>query len=689
MVTRSGNADETAEPCITGEVPDRKMKPPKVSVLVPVFNSERFLAECLDSILAQDFSDYELLVADDGSTDGSIAIIEQYAVRDSRIHWWRNPVNLGPAANLNLCLRAARGEYIKFVFSDDKLLVPSALRRMFEALENDSTITLVGSAAYVINADSRLVQVRDFSPGEGRQPGRELILQCLSGPVNLIGEPSVMMFRRRQAARGFDERFRQLLDLELWFHLLELGDFAGIAEPLGAWRSHPAQETVKNIRNGNSARDDVLLKTIYFSKEWVRQSAPRRMLFDQIRRLQKCSGQAETVLAAELMRTLGRGRWFYYWLRRRAERLSQSFEFWQRDGRTADGGSLAKKTPPVLEKTGCSDHPVVSVLVPVFNGEQFLAECLDSILAQDFFDYELLIADDGSTDGSIEIIERYAARDPRIRWWRNPANLGLTGNFNCCLRAARGEYIKYVLQDDLLLSPSALRQMVAALDAAPAVSLAASASHIIDEQSHMLESRRQFGPSAVWNGHEVILQCLEHATNLIGEPSLAMFRRQHAARGFDARYAQLVDMEMWFHLLEQGRFAYLDEPLCAFRKHARQQTAVNRLTGIGQNETTMLLENYFSKPWLRAKVSRRMLFRQIYYLRKNRVERGRLLIANMMALLKSGWYALYWIEHKLFRPFRNLKKWLRKLSGDSVIKIRRRESRNREADSYLDRSHHE
>jgi glycosyltransferase involved in cell wall biosynthesis len=389
------------------------------------------------------------------------------------------------------------------------------------------------------------------------------------------------------------------------------------------------------------------------------------------------------------MRTLGRGRWFYYWLRRRAERLSQSFEFWQRDGRTADGGSLAKKTPPVLEKTGCSDHPVVSVLVPVFNGEQFLAECLDSILAQDFFDYELLIADDGSTDGSIEIIERYAARDPRIRWWRNPANLGLTGNFNCCLRAARGEYIKYVLQDDLLLSPSALRQMVAALDAAPAVSLAASASHIIDEQSHMLESRRQFGPSAVWNGHEVILQCLEHATNLIGEPSLAMFRRQHAARGFDARYAQLVDMEMWFHLLEQGRFAYLDEPLCAFRKHARQQTAVNRLTGIGQNETTMLLENYFSKPWLRAKVSRRMLFRQIYYLRKNRVERGRLLIANMMALLKSGWYALYWIEHKLFRPFRNLKKWLRKLSGDSVIKIRRRESRNREADSYLDRSHHE
>jgi hypothetical protein len=83
------------------------------------------------------------------------------------------------------------------------------------------------------------------------------------------------------------------------------------------------------------------------------------------------------------------------------------------------------------------------------------------------------------------------------------------------------------------------------------------------------------------------------------------------------------------------------------------------------------------------------LFRQIYYLRKNRAARAESLIADMMAWLKPGWYALYWAEHKLFRPFRNLKKWLRKFSGDSVIKIRRRESRNREADAYLVRNHRE
>ena len=67
----------------------------------------------------------------------------------------------------------------------------------------------------------------------------------------------------------------------------------------------------------------------------------------------------------------------------------------------------------------------VSVLVPVYNGEAFLAECLESVLAQDFADMEILIADDASTDGSAAMVERYAAKDSRIRWWKNPDNLGL------------------------------------------------------------------------------------------------------------------------------------------------------------------------------------------------------------------------------------------------------------------------
>src|SRR5215469_15117301 len=133
--------------------------------------------------------------------------------------------------------------------------------------------------------------------------------------------------------------------------------------------------------------------------------------------------------------------------------------------------------------------PLVSVLVPVYNGESFLAECLDSILAQDFADYELLLSDDGSTDGSVSIIESYERRNRRIRWWRNPRNLGIGGNFNACLNTAQGQYIKYVLQDDKLLSPSAVRRMAEVLERDASVALVVSASQLIDAQSRPIQLR--------------------------------------------------------------------------------------------------------------------------------------------------------------------------------------------------------
>jgi glycosyltransferase involved in cell wall biosynthesis len=172
----------------------------------------------------------------------------------------------------------------------------------------------------------------------------------------------------------------------------------------------------------------------------------------------------------------------------------------------------------------------VSVLVPVCNGEVYLAECLESILAQDFADMEILIADDASTDGSAALVERFAARDSRIRWWKNPNNLGLAQNFNGCLRAAKGEYIKYVLQDDKLISPLAIRKMAEMLDQHPEVSLVSSASQVLDGRSRVIEVRKYFKPG-VMEGRQVIGRCVERLTNLIGEPSVVMFRREQAARG--------------------------------------------------------------------------------------------------------------------------------------------------------------
>src|SRR5581483_9458517 len=216
--------------------------------------------------------------------------------------------------------------------------------------------------------------------------------------------------------------------------------------------------------------------------------------------------------------------------------------------------------------------PKISVLIPTFNCARFLPEAVDSILAQKFGDFELIISDDNSSDDSSELLRSYAARDPRVRLHLQSSNLGMVANWNWCLQQARGEYIKFVFGDDALISAQTLGCMAELLDAEPDVVLVASARRVIDEASH---------PTAIWDelktagrhgGAALIARCLQQDRNLIGEPSAVMFRREAATRGFDLQLRQLVDLEMWLHLLSSGGLAYLPEPLCAFRLHPGQQS---------------------------------------------------------------------------------------------------------------------
>ena len=302
--------------------------------------------------------------------------------------------------------------------------------------------------------------------------------------------------------------------------------------------------------------------------------------------------------------------------------------------------------------------PLVSVLIPVFNGKRYLAECLDSVLAQDLQDFEILIADDGSTDGSPALIEDYARREPRIRWWRNTGNLGIGGNFNACLREARGEFVKYVLQDDKLLRPEALRRMVEVIRTDDAVTLTVTASHLIDAQSRLVEVRKPFRRSGVRDGRGVIVRCLEANANVIGEPSLALFRRNMSSRGFDEGLKQLLDLEMWYHLLEQGSFGYVAEPLCAFRQHPAQLSAANQRTSALDDENLALLERYLREPWMKQAITRQAVFTSLYYLRKRSGLRAAAMREDIAGRFGARSYPLYWIKHKVTRPFRNLSRWL-------------------------------
>jgi glycosyltransferase involved in cell wall biosynthesis len=301
--------------------------------------------------------------------------------------------------------------------------------------------------------------------------------------------------------------------------------------------------------------------------------------------------------------------------------------------------------------------PKVSILIPTYNYARYLPEAIESIIGQDFRDFELLISDDCSTDNSAEVIARYAAKDSRIRFEIHSKNLGMVENWNWCLSEARGEFVKFIFGDDKLISPAALSQMVALMESDPAISLAASASRVVDSRSNVIETRNNFQPGT-FDGKKIIVRCLERPANLIGEPTVVMFRKKDAARGFDPRYRQLADLEMWFHLLEQGKFGHLAAPLCAFRKHPAQQTGLNR--GRTEDENLWLLEEYFAKGRLAKMTTRRLLFAQIYSLRKLPAARDSGTVKEMKRLLGADWHLFFLIRRKITTPFYKLARWMRR-----------------------------
>ncbi len=241
--------------------------------------------------------------------------------------------------------------------------------------------------------------------------------------------------------------------------------------------------------------------------------------------------------------------------------------------------------------------PKISVCIPVKNGGAFLPLAVESVLSQARDDTELIIVDNCSTDGTAQWIEQKAARAPRIRFFRNPVDIGMTANFNACLKRATGNYVKFLCADDLLL-PHSLQRMARVLDGDSNVALVVGARRLIDANGAAIGTRSYAERDAVAPGAQGITRCL-FGGNDIGEPSAVLFRRQLAQRGFDESFSQLMDLEMWFHLLEQGGIASLAEEVCAIRRHPGQLTQESITTGALIEENIALFAAYGGKPYVR------------------------------------------------------------------------------------------
>lgn len=136
-------------------------KKPRVSIGLPVYNGENYLGEAIESVLVQTFKDFELIISDNSSNDGTEKICREYAAKDPRIRYYRNDKNVGSAKNFNRTFDLSSGEYFKWLAHDDAL-EPQFLERCIELLDRDRSIVLACTRYYWINEITGVTHMRDY-----------------------------------------------------------------------------------------------------------------------------------------------------------------------------------------------------------------------------------------------------------------------------------------------------------------------------------------------------------------------------------------------------------------------------------------------------------------------------------------------------------------------------------------------
>jgi glycosyltransferase involved in cell wall biosynthesis len=205
---------------------------PAVTVLMPVYNAERYVAEAVQSILDQTFRDFELLIIDDGSTDRSPEILGEYARRDGRLRLVRRE-NRGLVATLNELIGLAQGELIARMDADD-LALPRRFERQVAFLRAHPEVVVVGSRVVAVDPDGD-----ELFEMCSEQTHEEIDAAHLKGIGGILCHPAVIM--RADAVRsvgGYRTEFHLSEDLDLWLRLAEVGRLHNIQETLLKYRQH-------------------------------------------------------------------------------------------------------------------------------------------------------------------------------------------------------------------------------------------------------------------------------------------------------------------------------------------------------------------------------------------------------------------------------------------------------------------
>ena len=387
---------------------------PKVSVIIPVYNVEEYLRQCLDSVINQTLKEIEIICVDDGSTDSSLEILKEYAAKDHRITVITQQ-NLHAGVARNAGLAVAKGEYLSFLDSDDFFELNMLEETYNKAIKDNSDIVIFNFYNYDnISKTEKTSYAYDkkflntFSPKKFKD---YIYFISTPAPWNKIFKSSLI--------ENESLKFENLQSCNDITFVNSALSFATNISVVNKYFVHYRNNLTSNISaNRVSMPINILLA---FSK--LKYNLLKKNVYNLFEQNFKTQLIIRAISEVKYSDSIVKDKFLEYCKNNFSHEVYKA----------------------IYDKVKIS----VSIIVPVYNTEKYLKKCMDSLVNQSLKNIEIICINDASTDGSLKILKSYAKNDQRIHIINNTKNLGAPGAVkNIGLKVARGEYIGFVDSDD-------------------------------------------------------------------------------------------------------------------------------------------------------------------------------------------------------------------------------------------------